>query len=246
MIEDNKPVDIGDLLDEIMTNPNLEFPVHKPPSIMREARPLGKSPTLEHVGGFGELGQFIDELSRSSVIDVYPAKYDLMNFAPEAAYIMPIEDLTEILIRGVRAYFGGLYSQATFFNREAAAKAIHGLFEDYLFRQLYWHAEYRDGGSRLLRPAERYDKVMSSFIPPKYWHLPEHQMLVFTQAIEKYELEVSDRVRTTVFDRMKKIVPEPTYDIFRTTLLPGGVLLQKGPDFRIVDWTRRMESGEWR
>lgn len=253
---------IKDILDEVMAGQNLHQK-HKPirgrdPFIHNPQGPIltppGKTPAkvlgssisqnVENVT-FG-LTEMIDDLSRSTAEDMIPtAEYDLLNFKPVAAYIIGYEDCRDLLIRGIRAYFGGTYDPATTFNREEAGRALHGLLEDYLTQRECWHSDYTEGSEKLLCSTMRYDYVMSKYIPPRYWYLPDSRRLDFGDALTAYALNVKEVIRNMMFDKLSTIIPGKTYDIYRTTRTAGGVLLEKGPDFRVVDWTRRMGNGEW-
>lgn len=255
---------VGELLDELMENPNLKFkhppmlsrtpfitnpdgPILAPKDAMVVAKRLGAPVNLS---GPQVVDSFIEtamDLGKETEQDFIPyTSFDLMNFQSTAAFIISIEDSRDYLIRGMRAYFGGTYDAAGLFNREHAAKALYALTEDYLCRRQYWHTDYRPGSEKLLRGTERYDRIMSNFLPPDVWVLPDNRRISFAEQRTRFELDVGEFVRNRIYDRLLSIIPTATYDIHRSVLVPGGVLIERGPDFRVVDWTRRMESGEWR
>lgn len=255
---------IKDLLDEVMSNQsysglhkpirsrdpfiyNPEGPIIAPPTSKSPAKYLGASTGPDVLSASNGLTDYIDQLSSSTQEETIPTtEYDFLNFKPVGAYILGIEDCRDLLLRGVRAFFGGRYSAATNFNREQAAKALHALVEDYVTRRECWHEDYTTGSELLLCGTVRYDYLMSNVIPPRIWHLPGVGRLDFTDAIAGFQMEVTEVLRSKMFDKVSQVIPGATYDIYRTTRLPGGVLLEKGPDFRVVDWTRRMGCGEWR
>lgn len=257
---------VSDLLDELMENPNLHFKhppipgrmafISNPDPTDRILAPATARMVAKCIGApvgiktgvvAADLFDTTTELSMEMEQDFIPyTSFDAMNFKAVAAFIISIEDSRDYLIRGMRAYFGGTYDAAGLFNRDHAAKAIYGLVEDYLCRRQYWHNEYNPGSEKLLRGTERYDRIMSNFLPPEIWNLPGNRRINFAEQLIRFDLDVGEFVRNRIYDRVLSIIPEATYDIYRSVLVPGGVLIERGPDFRVVDWTRRMESGEWR
>lgn len=61
--------------------------------------------------------------------------------------------------------------------------------------------------------------------------------LYFREVLDDFELATQEWVAN--------FIPEPTYDIWYLTQFGRELVIDKGPDFRIVDWERRMKSGEW-
>lgn len=254
---------VGELLDELMENPNLKIkhppmcsrmdfitnpagPILAPKSARMVAKSLGMPVGLSTGVAASQLLNSTIDLGRETEEDFVPyTSFDRMDFKATAAFIVSIEDSRDYLIRGMRGYFGGTYDAASLFNRDHAAKALYALAEDYLNRRQYWHAEYSPGSERLLRGTERYDRIMSNFLPPEVWVLPGNRQINFAEQLSRFELDVGEFVRNRIYDRLQSVVPTATYDIYRSMLVPGGILLERGPDFRVVDWTRRMESGEW-
>lgn len=254
---------IKDILDEVMAGQSFNHkhkpirgrdpfihnplgPIITPPTAKKAARALGTSvgQNVDEVT-YG-LTEMIDDLSKNTAEDMIPTmEYDLLNFKPVAGYIIGYEDCRDLLIRGIRAYFGGTYDPAATFNREEAGRALHALLEDYLTQRECWHDDYSPGSEKLLCSTMRYDYIMSKYIPPRYWYLPDNVRLDFGDALASYALNVTEVIRNMMFDKLSAVIPDKTYDIYRTTRTAGGVLLEKGPDFRVVDWTRRMGNGEW-
>lgn len=255
---------ISELLDDVMLGQNFsskykpvrsrdpflhnpQGPIIAPPDSKNPAKVLGSTVGTKVEMVTCSLTDYIDDLSKSTEQETIPnTEYDLLNFKPVAAYIIGYEDCRELLIRGMRAFFGMRYPAAASFNREDAGKALHALLEDYLTRRECWHDDYRPGGEKLLCGTERYDMVLSKFIPPKHWYLPEGHGLDFTKALTGFAMEVGEVIRSKMFDKLSSIIPGPTYDIYRTARTAGGVLLEKGPDYRVVDWMRRTGNGEWK
>ena len=60
-----------------------------------------------------------------------------------------------------------------------------------------------------------------------------------------YFSEVLDEFEQSIMEWVSNFIPQPTYDIWYLTQFGRDLVIDRGPDFRIVDWERRMKSGEW-
>jgi hypothetical protein len=70
------------------------------------------------------------------------------------------------------------------------------------------------------------------------------------QRAQEFARDFYDYVIDPVFEQLQQlvhvIIPERTWDIWLTKPLGADIILEKGPDYRIADWTRRKERGEFR
>lgn len=57
--------------------------------------------------------------------------------------------------------------------------------------------------------------------------------------------EVIAPLQTAVEDWVKKIIPERTWSVWTIRDLSFDLVLEQGKDFRILDWEKRMASGQW-
>lgn len=79
-------------------------------------------------------------------------------------------------------------------------------------------------------------------------HFPD-----FTQSESNSNLHASNHFFSNVIDEamlaceqiIAHFIPEATWNIWSLHLFGSDFVLEKGNDYRIVDWTRRMASGEW-
>ena len=57
--------------------------------------------------------------------------------------------------------------------------------------------------------------------------------------------EVIDEMLIRIERWMQFAIPERSWNIWSLRTIGQDLLMEKGEDYRVVDWTRRMESGEW-
>ena len=62
-----------------------------------------------------------------------------------------------------------------------------------------------------------------------------------------YHEKVLDEIHVLLYAGLDEIIPEKTWHMWHYESIGDDTLvLEQGEDYRIVDWTRRIESGEWR
>lgn len=61
----------------------------------------------------------------------------------------------------------------------------------------------------------------------------------------KFYSEVVDEVWRRVFEQVDHFIPQRTWKIWHLRTLQNSTIVEEGVDYRIADWERRMESGEW-
>lgn len=67
-----------------------------------------------------------------------------------------------------------------------------------------------------------------------------------TDIFEHYFTEVLDDYEMMIHTWLDHHMPRRTWDVWHLTALGRDLVLDKGSDYRILDWERRMKSGEWR
>lgn len=64
---------------------------------------------------------------------------------------------------------------------------------------------------------------------------------------DHYWMDVIEDVYQKVGLYLDPLFPQRTWDLWFIRTLPGGdVVLEQGSDYRVVDWERRIKTGEWK
>lgn len=66
-----------------------------------------------------------------------------------------------------------------------------------------------------------------------------------TKAAHLFYDEVVDDIWTRIDGIIGHFIPDRTWSIWYIRTLGNSTRLEEGSDYRIVDWERKMESGEW-
>lgn len=62
---------------------------------------------------------------------------------------------------------------------------------------------------------------------------------------DAFECDVIEPVRSTLLGALDVVIPSTTWDIWYTKRLGRDIVLEKGEDYRIMDWTKRYRKGEF-
>lgn len=171
------------------------------------------------------------------------------------AAIVDIINPAQALLRAVRSLFGQISTSADFFSHDSAHAVIWAMIEDYVVNRSAWHEEYSPGGEYLLSVTPRARQRLESYIPPRYFLTPEGY-LDLGGLHDKFYCEVLPMIQEAVYNQVNGIIGiDATWDVWGVMAVdqqtPSGrvigrtLMLVGGPDYRILDWNRRMESGEW-
>ena len=178
--------------------------------------------------------------TESMITDVIdnPGKYKTK------AVILPLVDQGMYLTKKVRSLFGQLWLPAGMITVDNANDCLRALVEDYVVQACFWNPEHVQHPRHLICRTPRFDQTMSRYLPPHAIELPD-RFLNIQSIHEKFEIEVVGQLRAFVHDLVHKTLQGGTWNICFVQRFPGGVSIMVGPDFRALDWERRMESGEW-
>lgn len=117
----------------------------------------------------------------------------------------------------------------------ACYEIIKCVFDDLLSTRFLWCPS-----------TDRLDEVLTRHIPWHEFSRPAPDDPVDRIAIKDlYYEEILDAYILRIDQWLYQIVPHRTWDVWYLTQLGFELVLDKGPDYRVLDWTRRTESGEW-
>lgn len=92
-------------------------------------------------------------------------------------------------------------------------------------------------------PSEEADKVLVELFP---WYDPTLAAVHNGEALSaNFHDNVIDHAFLAVSHMLEDIVESSTWHVWFMGRIGRDVVIEKGEDFRVLDWTRRMESGEW-
>lgn len=116
-------------------------------------------------------------------------------------------------------------------TQEQSLVFVRAILEDVLNRRLLWLPPAERRRSRLDEALMQfYDHWTADMSDPQCEHL-------FVSAFDPIELRISNR--------LDMFIPEATWNVWYTKAFGQDLLLEQGTDYRIADWTRRMETKEW-
>lgn len=171
------------------------------------------------------------------------------------AAMVDIVGPAQALLQAVRSLFGQISTSADFFSHDSAHAVIWAMIEDYVVNRSAWHEEYSPGGEYLLSVTPRARQRLENYIPPRYFLTPEGY-LDLGGLHDKFYCEILPTIQESVYNQINGIIGiDATWDVWGVIAVdqqtPAGrvigrtLMLVGGPDYRILDWNRRMESGEW-
>lgn len=125
------------------------------------------------------------------------------------------------------APYGHLYQPLSL---QQCQSLIVAMIDDVVAERLIWNRQPRDKMDRLLKA-----------------HWPFWDAMSENEFSDQYFTGVLDDVQITIGEWIDRVMPEQrTWNIWYISALNADVILERGDDFRVVDWMRRMKSGEWR
>lgn len=149
------------------------------------------------------------------------------NALVDAGYVRLI---TPAVPAAVQTTKGPLRSPEEIAISAACNKIVYAMFEDALNDRLIWVGP--EGKSVKL------DETMNELFPTWDTNAHRHLRLHFCDV-------VLDRLSQMVQSMVTKYITERSWNVWTIAKLGNDLMFESGQDFRIVDWTRRMESGEW-
>lgn len=116
------------------------------------------------------------------------------------------------------------YEEYGTINEERLVGLLVALIEDDVSRNLKYPTD----------PPTRFADLMATYYP--HWS---------DEAREQFFLDVFSDVNDIVTRWLDDYLPRCEWNIWSFNLIGHDVLVDIGEDYRVVDWERRMKSGEW-
>lgn len=189
----------------------------------------------------------------------YRNPYNLLEQLPNTdkrIHIVEINDVVQRLVKGIGYYYGQLWTPSSFVSTHDGHRLAWALIEDYVNQQCIWNVEFNDRCEVLIGITPRFMQVLEEFKPPRNINLPNREGSLHLDSIEDaFNCNILDPVRELIHSKVSELVKGPTFMIWGVIQVPtmmGGrqagyvPVLMSGVDFRIVDYDRRMGTGEWR
>ena len=217
-------------------------------------------PTTFQIGLINAVAQLQEcdfDVVEGSLVCGNTAPY-LLSLVPDEqkrAAIVDVINPAQALMRAVRSLFGQISTAANFFNTDNSHAVIWAMIEDYVVNRSAWHDDYTPGGEYLLATTPRARQLLEGYIPPRYFRTPEGY-LDLSGLHDKFYTELLPAIQEMVYSQVNGIIgTKATWTVWgvisvdRKTVtgrtIGRTLMLMGGPDYRIIDWNRRMESGEW-
>lgn len=136
------------------------------------------------------------------------------------------------------------------FSYDDCRRIIGGMLLDELITQLNWmpraEGEYQ---THLQRAMLQMFPDWEGLDTDRVRHLPKEHLEVWQQEALRCSVHLYRRVLEPLTLRIARwvnnAIPERTWDIWTIRPLGRDLVLEKGIDFRVWDWERRMENKEW-
>lgn len=147
--------------------------------------------------------------------------------------ILPVYDMAMQLIQDYNAY-REKYPESPFrgdIQIEHAVMLVTAMLDDALNRNLLW-----------VKRGRALSHDLDTALEKLFGHWDSNLNDPHSEALY---LSVFDHIDIRLSNLLHPYIPEPTWNVWYTKPLGNDVLLEQGTDYRIADWTRRMESKEW-
>lgn len=188
----------------------------------------------------------------------YRNPYNLLEKLPNTdkrIHLIEIAPIVARIVQGIRYYYGQLWTPSSFVSTNDGHRLVWALIEDYVNQQCIWNVEFNDRCEVLIGITPRFSQVLAEFKPPRNVNLPNGEGSLQLDSIEDaFNYNVLDPVRELVHGKVSELVKGPTFMIWGVVPVPTTIgsrtagyvpVLMSGVDFRIVDYDRRMGTGEW-
>ena len=125
-------------------------------------------------------------------------------------------------------------------------KTPNGYLERYMTSKFNWW-ENRLRTNNVVTLSEVWNGVTNDFIKTEKIKIvakekhQRHREKFTGQFYEYVLMEVEDLIR----NKMRELIPEKTWMVWLDKLTGDTIILEKHEDFRVLDWERRMATGEW-
>lgn len=152
--------------------------------------------------------------------------------------IIDLPELSADLFLSAQAFFDNA-SFVNKFTKEQAEDIIVCYIDDGINEQLRW-----------ARRSENADAALVKYFP--WFNLVGDNKNgdgVVNPNVEfsnHFYVDVLDRIEMRIHDLITQVIPDRTWDIWSMKRVGRTLYLVKGSDYRVMDWERRMKSGEWR
>ena len=125
-------------------------------------------------------------------------------------------------------------------------KTPNGYLERYMLGKFHWW-ENQLKTNTVIHLSEVWNATAMKFVKTESVKFlakekQQHHREKFTGQFYEYVLmEVEDLIR----DKMRELIPEKTWMVWLDKLTGDTVILEQYEDYRVLDWERRMATGEW-
>lgn len=179
---------------------------------------------------------------------------ELMPNEQKRIHMLDIRREVDLLRNGIARYFGPIFTPAGFVTVNDAYKLVWALVEDYVNQQCGWHPEYNASCRNWLGSTPRFHQELEVFLPHYQSKAYTASPALFEQVTDRFNSDVYDRLRNAIHEQVNKIIKGPTMLVWGVMSIPTRIgtrtmgntpVLMSGTDYRILDWNRRMGTGEW-
>lgn len=144
-------------------------------------------------------------------------------------YILPTEPVAQELYFHTQDMCVKLNHQIHPFSPVQAFALVQAMVDDSVSKRLRWNR----------MPSNQTDTFLKA-------HWAWWSELLENDFSELFHHNILDNAFLSLEEMVDNLIPDDTWDIWYVSMYHRAVLLEKGQDFRIVDWEQRMQSGEWR
>lgn len=124
-------------------------------------------------------------------------------------------------------------------SEEQAAEIIAAIVDDAISDRMRWCRKSHYTANALERHLPWFNLLT-------YHRTPNGIEQVECPFSNDYYVDVLDKVECRVMDMVFEIIPDMTWDVWSMRMLGKDIAIMKGPDYRVLDWERRIASGEWK
>jgi hypothetical protein len=124
--------------------------------------------------------------------------------------------------------------KATDLTENDCDSIIYSLVEEFIHRYEKW---------RVYTKSCCYDEVVDKLLHDRFENTTDID--AFKTIRDEFYRTAIDPVWMTIRQILQPAFPEDTWNLWWIRRMNNSIILEQGIDYRIYDWERRMESGEW-
>lgn len=116
---------------------------------------------------------------------------------------------------------------------EQMSELVYALIDDHLNEAMIW-----------AKTSITYaDALFDKHLP---WFNAYKTNPMFQDIHDLYVTEILDHVEVRIHEVMDTFLPDRTWDVWYMTKFGKDLMIVRGQDYRVLDWERRMASGQWK